>query len=67
MAGPFSSLKKHGIKQTGGRSVATFVSNPFMVGLVSGWRKSGLAACILRTFCRTLIHSSKMLGESAVR
>lgn len=61
-------LNKYGIRHIWGKkSVPTFVSNPFMVGLISGCIKSGLAACILRTFCSTLIHSSKMFGESAVR
>ena len=47
--------------------VPTLVSNPFTVGLPSGCRKRGLAACTRRTFCNTLIHSSNILGESAVR
>lgn len=45
----------------------TFVSQPVTVGLALVSMGTGLLAWTLRMFCRTLIHSSRMLGESAVR
>lgn len=46
----------------------TLVSQPFTVGLASLWgTPTGLLTCTLRILCRTWIHSSRMLGESAVR
>lgn len=45
----------------------TFVSQPLTVGLAVVSTVTGLLAWTLSMFCRTLIHSSRMLGESAVR
>lgn len=45
----------------------TFVSQPVTVGFTVPSTVSGLLAWTLRMFCRTLIHSSRMLGESAVK
>lgn len=47
--------------------IVTFVSQPVTVGLALVSMGTGLLAWTLRMFCRTLIHSSRMLGESAVR
>lgn len=47
--------------------VFTFVSQPLTVGLAAASTVSGPLAWTLMMFCRTLIQSSRMLGESAVR
>lgn len=45
----------------------TFVSQPLIVGFALVSVGTGLLAWTWSMFCRTLIHSSRMLGESAVR
>lgn len=45
----------------------TFVSQPLTLGLAALATVSGPLAWTLMMFCSTLIQSSRMLGESAVR